>query len=1199
MFFSLKRHGFFAFALVCCLVLPQPSQAQTPAFAAPDFVQISQTPSPRVSYALRRDGQTLQFALEIESLAPSGIDATAKVGLATSKSLVLTEKDAKATRDGDVIHLEWAIPFSKLIDAPDDWTKLRLAASVAWKGGPGGADRERENFNFAVPRATHDELSSDAAQWARLSLNEYAAIVKERKNQITLAFSQPMDGKATLVIEDENGRRVRNLLSGQPTVKGAQTIIWDGLDDSSHVAPPGQYRWRSLSHADLELRHLLTFGQGPGSNHGILHAATNNGKLTFLATSISEGGEDVVAFDENGKYIRGYNPVLGMGIQRAAVAADDKTLYLIKDGRAQYDGADVSKPDWKVTLAVSVLRFDIETGAIVDYPGGRRFAVLTSREIGPGAAKVVGRRLKLSDDDINLRGVALLDGKLYLSARESDAILVFDAKDAKPTGEIQLAEPGPIAIMGDALVAIAGQKVVKIEPTSGKVTPLFETALDVAGMATDKSGQIYLSDAKSNTVRVFDLSGKLLRTLGKAGGAYVGPYDAQRMVNPRGLAVAPNGEIWVTEQRSEPKRYAAYDAQTGAVRHDFWGRTAYGAPGGGFDAQDPTRWVGMDALWKLDFEKKTARPTSILGTFAAQINALHHRFVHQDGRTFLVSQGKNTFLAEIQPDGSAKNLAFCGSVSGYAHDHNWTLPPPFMQAFQAAYPDPKITVRTQNLTALWVDKSGDGQMQPDEFEFAKDADSLGGAYWGHDEYDLTWRFPALVGGKNVLVTLKPSGFLPGGAPNYDLKSAIAAAVPMETPDVARFSPRVETTVDSRGNVIFNTDPKMTAYAPDGKLLWTYPNQWTNVHGSHNAPLPQTGELQGALFFTGIAPLDRQSDVFAMNGNHGRLFLLTSDGLYLDELFKDLRVGNNRSDSVYHMGGEAFGGTFGRADNGKYYLQVGGNEYRVFEVSGLDTATRAQGEFTVSPAQAVAAESALGRKLAAQNGPKNATAVRLEKPLTIDGNERDWPAEAGVKWDKSGQFPVVARIGYDEKNLYLHYTVSDNSPWLNNGKDWQLLFKTGDSIDLQLGTDADANPKRGGPVPGDLRLLIAPFAGKEIAVLYRHRVPNTKTPVAFTSPWRTENVDEVRQIAGSQITVVKENNRYRVEAAIPLAELGWKPIIGQNLKADFGVIYGDASGQQNVFRNYWSNQATALVNDVPGEIMLAPNQWGTLEIGGDQ
>jgi len=31
------------------------------------------------------------------------------------------------------------------------------------------------------------------------------------------------------------------------------------------------------------------------------------------------------------------------------------------------------------------------------------------------------------------------------------------------------------------------------------------------------------------------------------------------------------------------------------------------------------------------------------------------------------------------------------------------------------------------------------------------------------------------------------------------------------------------------------------------------------------------------------------------------------------------------------------------------------------------------------------------------------------------------------------------------------------------------------------------------------------------------------------------------------------------------------------------------------RSYWANPATMLVDDIPGEIMLHPNLWGTLRI----
>ena len=210
----------------------------------------------------------------------------------------------------------------------------------------------------------------------------------------------------------------------------------------------------------------------------------------------------------------------------------------------------------------------------------------------------------------------------------------------------------------------------------------------------------------------------------------------------------------------------------------------------------------------------------------------------------------------------------------------------------------------------------------------------------------------------------------------------------------------------------------------------------------------------------------------------------------------------------------------------------------------------------------------------------------------------WAIEPVAQWSPSGRFPVAVRAVHDGKTLFLSYSVKDASPWVNHGKDWQLLFKTGDSVDIQIGTDPQANPKRTAPVPGDLRLLIAPFQDGNLAVLYRHRLPGATDSVVFQCPWRSEKVDSVRKLEAAKIAISRSGDSYLVKVAVPLSELGLGAgVFGKPLRWDFGVIYGDAEGTTNIFRNYWSNQSTGLVNDVPGEIMLAPNLWGnaTLEI----
>jgi hypothetical protein len=148
----------------------------------------------------------------------------------------------------------------------------------------------------------------------------------------------------------------------------------------------------------------------------------------------------------------------------------------------------------------------------------------------------------------------------------------------------------------------------------------------------------------------------------------------------------------------------------------------------------------------------------------------------------------------------------------------------------------------------------------------------------------------------------------------------------------------------------------------------------------------------------------------------------------------------------------------------------------------------------------------------------------------------------------------------------------------------------------LGTDASANGKRGDPGIGDLRLLISVLDNKPTAVLYRWKTNGEKRIQTFNSPWRKINLDWVEQVKDAEISIVRRNNAYIVEASIPLQTLGFNPEAGKSYKLDMGVIYSDPTGTNRAARIYWSNKATGLVNDVPGEIMATPNLWGTAKLG---
>ncbi|HRR82788.1 MAG TPA: FlgD immunoglobulin-like domain containing protein [Planctomycetota bacterium] len=1180
-------------ALGLLLAAPRPSAmgAATAGFPTEDdFVVVSDPASPRVAYALQRERGRLTVVVE----AAADGEPTVALGLHGAATLVLSDKDAVVRRSDGAVRFTFS--------APGDWSALRLGLAVAWAGGPFGQPRQRERFRH-TGGAPHAPLSTNPADWLPLDLAEHEALVADRRKRIAFDFEQPMEGKATIVLEDAAGQRVRNLLAGRPLARGRHRIPWDGLDEQGNVASAGTYRWRAISHPGVRPEYLFSFcndgnppwrtGSGTdmwGPDHSTLTAAAAGDEWTFLGGSCAESGYAMVAVDAAGVKRMHYNQVHGTGLWKIALAAGGRFLYAAHDGFAWGQHVDRKKPDWKAPMSLTLTRFDVKSGQVVPFPGNQRFAVVSTLEVGPGSANPKWEGAALG-------GLAFLDGKLYVSNRASNAVVVLDAETAKKVDDIPLDGPGALAAHAGRLLAVSKNAIVRVDPVSKKAERVVAGLGSPEGVAADAAGRVYVSDGQSHTVRVFDAGGRALREIGKPGGPYAGPYDPERMVHPRGLAVAPNGWLWVTEERWNPKRAVAWDLAAAKVAKEKFGPTAYGASEAGFDEADPTRWIGQGAAWKLDFARKGAAPTSILFTRPGHVGGFfkqaQYAFHRQDGRTFVVGLGGVTSISELRPDGTLRDLAFVGSTHRLCFACDWNPPAAFVEAFDAAYPTRKGKHADKGPGVLWVDSNGDGLCQADEFDFSTESDHFAGAYWGHRLHDLTIRVPATVRGRRVLVTLEPQGFLPSGAPKYPkLNAACAAAKPVDLG-----GNEIETAVDRFGRVVANSDPEMKCFAPDGRTLWAYPNRWTNVHGSHNAPLPETGVMQGALYFLGMARFDDQADVFVMNGNHGRFFALTSDGFYLDEMFKDVRMG--AAIDAYLIGGECFGGFFGRAaPDGTFYLQSGHTDYRLFRLHGLAEARRSQGTVTVAPEQAIAAANNQVRTAAsAAAGVREAAGPFRSTPPTIDGNDGDWPRSPAVRWDKSGKFPVTARIAWDARCLYLFYHVQDPSPWVNEGKDWTALFKTGDSVDLQLGADPKADPTRRGPVPGDLRLLLAPFQGKPVAVLYRHRAPGAADPVTFTSPWRSEKVDSVALVDGAKIAVTKGADDYRVEAAIPLAALGLKP--PGVFRADFGALYGDPSGAITMLRSYWANQATGLVNDVPGEIMLHPNLWGTLKLEGAQ
>jgi hypothetical protein len=1003
---------------------------------------------------------------------------------------------------------------------------------------------------------------------------QLGAYLQKTDGPMALKYTMPFDGFATLVIEDAQGRRVKNLIGMAPRSKGKQVDYWDGTDESGKLVAPGTYRWRGLVHQGIDPVYAATYGNpgtppwdtGDGrgawmSDHKPPNTVAAGGDYVVLGADESEAGWGLICVDRQGKKQWGERKFHGL----AALAADDRYVYGFM--------APWGNPAPPPTLG----RLELRTGKYAPFACTPEPQLLVP-VLKPG-------------EKCWVPSIAVGKDRIAVALSELNLVRFFDKTTAAVLGELTVPHPGALAYdaagtlflySDNSIVKVAGDTPVPV------VTGLPHWAAD---LAVDAAGRLFVADAEAHQVCVYGANGTLLRTIGTAGGRPLfGKWDPNGMRNPRGLDIDSQGRLWVAENDGSPKRVSVWNVD-GALLTDFIGPTGYGGTGASADPDDKTRVFGSGCAFTLDYAANRATVTT---AFRTDVGGMWMKI---DGRAYLVAKNGALYLR----DGDRLRLvAQIGTtlVKDMADEvKQFGLP--------AA---PKGTHGYASMSYVWSDRNDDGAVQPDEvacgspwtgwpvLKYPIGLSGYFGSFW-LDERGNAWGIASeshgAIGGRGPFITKLPiTGWSPGGAPLWDIAGQ-----------------QVISQAKIGGTYFLPSEGKMIAGIPitcvgeDGAVQWTYKDNWQGVHGSHNAPIPERDDLLiGTLGCIGRAST-KVGTVFAMHSNMGRLYLMTTDGLFVAGVFQDNRLGaepwpNSPTPGAplggVTMGSEWFGGHFFKSNpTNEYYLIAGFTAYNLIKLNGFDSLTALPATpLKVTAADITAAEKLMQARLARSNAPATLTIAALPAPPVIDGKLAEYAKEAFVEWS-AGPYRLRGAVACDAQKLYLAYDVNgDTNPMVNGGKDVNGLFTTGDSVDLQLGTDPGAKPGRADAAKGDLRLLISVFNNQPVAVLYRWKVDGPKTPITFTCPWRSHTVDSVQVLADVQVTITRRQQGYTVEAAVLLATLGFTPQPGKAYKLDLGVIFSDAKGDNRAARVYWANKATGLTADVPGEIMATPHLWGT-------
>lgn len=1054
---------------------------------------------------------------------------------------------------------------------------------------------------------------------------------EKTQGPVEIRYDLPKDARVTLAINDANGRRIRNLIPAAARKAGKNVELWDGLDDSGNPVPPGTYAFKVIYHDGIHANYVLSFASpgNPGwetpdgrgafyGDHTYPMAAAASGKFVALANPMGEAGKHLIGLNLDGQRLWGLPNRAAFDGGRISLATDGKILWVGNEGKE-----------------ATVYRVAIANGKyapwkqVVKQTDGTELAVLdlkVSDEPGMGTPE---------RPPANLRGIALdaTGGELAVALFRENTIKILDSETGTLKQTFSVPEPAAIARDGKGWLVLSAGRIHRLS-SDGKLSPFAAESFPGAfGLATDAQGQVYLSvwgdyDVASghHNVKVFSPEGKLVREIGKPGGRPDhGPFIAEAMRNPSGIAIDSQDRLWVTEGTKNPKRSSVWDTKTGALLKDLSGTTSY-AGSGTINPFDPSMGLSDDTVYHIDRETGASQPVYSIGKsnhpdelFPPSVHDLTSRVIQRDGRTYVFTPGSGLASPEVQItlfDG--KNWRSVAHL-GYVEQGTQIKDPAKRDAYKrgpwAKYQHPVFEGHDRELYA-WADENGDGLVQAPELQFSpieldgQRVDVARGSWGRLPDTAGTVTYGLFAADNKVipgtLVQYSVSGTNADGALRYDVTKP--QFVRLEQP---LFNGASQISGGSPGRIYLNQSPLLSVNAA-GKIIGNYPSNHVSVHGSHRALAAKPGYLIGPSSFLGVVELGNEKqggagEVFYLNGNLGENYLFTYDGLYIQTLFKDTRGGFEIPERAVRgmpmdnttAGGESFGGNFTRTPDGKVYVTLGSTDARVMEVTGLDSIQRLEGKFEYTAENYAQAQQLAQSRAIEAAKPKTYRVAKSSTSAVIDGKPRDWPellAKDGevvtIQESQRQRFGRV-QLRYDSENLYVAWlALVPRSAMKNSGQDFRLLFKTGDVVDLMLGPDGP-NPKG----EGNVRLLFSQLGDQTVTVLNRKLSPGA--PAAehfeFSSPWRTIAFDQVALADTVKVATGEAPGGYFVEAAIPWKLLGFEPKSGLKLKADFGVLFGDTAGTQTIARHYWSNQNTNLVNDVPGEADLTPALWGTIEL----
>ncbi len=895
--------------------------------------------------------------------------------------------------------LEVALPWKSLGVSPSV-QQFKFDAQVIFSDPAGTTNVDAAWWHASEgPGLTIEDFPTEARlypdTWGSAALTDKAAAdiakapmppgrVAASENLIRLEL--PRSAKVSILITDQDGWILRELVTAKALEKGVHEIPWDGRDRYREPLPPGMYSWKALAFDGMGMKFMGSVGNSGrppyrtpdglgslGGQHGSSKALAADEGGIYMAGALQEGPPAMRKIDsKTGKALW----------KRAAGGFQAITAAAAGEGMACVINTGGKKPNCTSDL----IRINPQTGK--DEP--------------MGSAKPT-RTLEVPAESGAIGGLAIAGGRAWFSVTSENRVGSIDLRTGEAGPTYPLPSPAGLARLdGDHLLACSGNDVVSIDLLQGQKKPVLKLTAPRA-VAVGPDGKIYVSElGESQQIKVFAANGKPLAEWGRKGGKplWMPQYDPLAFKNVICVAAGPDGNIWLAEDFQTPNRFVKLSPK-GEWLEDFYGPVAYNTLGPDLDDFSTVFYTPggrnhPDLIeTKIDYDKYQADPENPAAAWS--IRAIFDLGLAADG------VGRNDVMSQVAALGYGHVIAF-KATNGNRYLFR------FSKQNRASSPVgaglwiwrqdrwlPCALISGDKDQASWTDANADGLIQPEETYATEPLQSYA---WIGPDLRLDGnkgKLGAASVNANGVPDYKGGKYDPYLGPGGDPSVGGASSFPSREADgavyyVSNIGPHRHLSFWDRA-----TENRLTKVA-DHRVQWFV--------GEHT-PKPVDTEFSTASGVAGVV----DDIVLTHNIEPANYPAFTSDGFALGNAMVD-KTGERPSVGPEVISIENFTGLFVKdPKTGKRVLfAVSSGDDRILEVTGPGKTDRLHGTVEL---KRVAAK---GDRIVI---PYSTWYGNVGRGLGIDGEDTEWqPDVPAFSLIRDGQIVGDVRLRRDAGSLHL-------------------------------------------------------------------------------------------------------------------------------------------------------------------------------------